>query len=235
MSKNDAELQQAVLDELRWDPRVNAAHIGITALAGVVTLTGDVESYAEKHAAGIAAGRVPGVRGLADKLVVRLPVESERSDADIAAAALGRLFWDVIVPPDRVQVEVEDGWVTLTGELAGHHQREAAEADIRSLHGVVGVSKRLTLKAKVDTANLSDDITYALHRFWMFNSQNIGVRAEGGRITLSGTVHSWADRQKCADTAWAAPGATNVQNDIVVTLLPGDASGVRAEGHLAAE
>jgi osmotically-inducible protein OsmY len=233
MSENDVQLQQAVLDELRWEPRVKAAHIGVSAEAGVVTLVGDVESYAEKHAAGIAAGHVRGVRGLADELVVRLPVESERSDADIAAAALGRLFWDVAVPRDRVLVEVEDGWVTLTGELDGHHQREAVEQDIRGLHGVVGVSNRIVLKAKVDTANLSDDITYALHRFWMFNPQTIGVRAEGGRITLTGTVHCWADRQKCADTAWAAPGATHVQNDIVVALQ-GEQSAALAQAHSVA-
>ncbi len=218
MSNDDAELQQSVLDELRWQPRVQAAHIGVTAEAGVVTLTGDVASFAEKHAAVQAAGSVRGVRALAEELVVRLPIESVRSDADIAGAAISRLFWDVAVPQNRVLVVVEQGWVTLTGELDGHHQREAAEDDIRGLHGVVGLSNRITLKAQVNTANLSDDITYALHRFWMFNPKTIGVTAEGGRIRLSGTVHSWLDRQKCAETAWAAPGATHVENDIVVVV-----------------
>ncbi len=219
MSNDDAELQQAVLDELRWEPRVDAAQIGVVAKAGVVTLTGEVASFAEKHVAEQAAGRARGVLALAEEMIVRLPVESERSDADIAGAAIGRLFWDVAVPKDRVLVEVEQGWVTLTGELDGQHQREAAAADIRSLHGVVGLSNRITLKANVDTANLHDDIAYALHRFWLFNPKTIAVSAEGGRIRLTGTVHSWQDRQKCEDTAWAAPGATHVQNDIVVVTL----------------
>lgn len=216
MSDDDAGLQQAVMDELRWEPRVDAAHIGVTARAGVVTLTGNVACFAQKQAAELAAGRVRGVRALAEDLIVRLPVESERSDADIAAAAISRLFWDVSVPQNRVLVEVDEGWVTLTGELDGHHQREAAAADIRGLHGVVGLSNRITLRANVDTANLSDDITYALHRFWLFNPKTIGVTASGGRITLTGTVHSWRDRQTCAETAWAAPGAIHVQNDITV-------------------
>ncbi len=216
MSDDDAELQQAVLDELRWEPRVEAAHIGVTAKAGVVTLTGEVASFAEKQVAERTAGRARGVLALAEDLIVRLPVESERSDADIAGAAIGRLFWDVAIPKDRVLVEVEQGWVTLTGELDGQHQREAAADDIRGLYGVVGLSNRITLKAKVDAANLHDAIRYALHRFWLFNPKTVGVSAEGGRIRLTGIVHSWQDRQKCADTAWAAPGATHVQNDIVV-------------------
>ncbi len=213
---SDSILQQAVLAELAWEPSVVAAHVGVIARAGVITLTGHVESFAEKHAAEAAAGRVKGVRAVAEELVVRLPFESERNDEDIAEAAISRLSWNVSVPRDRVAVRVEGGWITLTGELDWNYQRSAAEQDMRGLLGVVGVSNQTTLRPRVDTANLSDDITHALHRSWFFDSKLIGVTADGGRVRLTGTVHSWRERQVAAATAWAAPGATEVENDIAV-------------------
>jgi osmotically-inducible protein OsmY len=213
---NDIQLQQAVLAELKWEPSVTAAHIGVTAKGGVVALTGHVESYVEKHAAETAAGRVKGVKAVAEEIEVRLPFETKRGDEDIAAAALSRLSWDVSIPRDAVKVKVEKGWITLTGEVDWHYQTQAAEQDVRGLFGVVGVSNQTTIKPKINVSNLSDDITHALHRSVFFDPKEVTVSARGGSITLTGTVHSWHDRQVAASTAWAAPGATAVVNEIAI-------------------
>ncbi len=212
----DSQLQQSVLDEFTWEPSVTAGHIGVTANAGVVTLSGHVDSYAKKHAAETAARRVKGVRAVAEEIEVRLPFETKRSDEEIAAAAIERLSWNVSVPKDSVQVKVEQGWVTLTGQVDWWYQKDAAEHDIRPLLGVVGVSNLATIKPRVNTAGLSDNITHALHRSWFFDPEEVHVRAEGGKVVLTGTVHSFHEREVAAQTAWAAPGATMVENDLAV-------------------
>jgi len=213
---HDSDLQQAVLAELKWEPSVTAAHIGVTANAGIVTLTGHVENFSEKHLAEIAVRRVKGVKAVAEELEVRLPFDRKRSDDDIAAAALERLAWDASVPQDRFTVLVENGWVTLSGKADWNYQKIAAEQGVAALLGVVGVSNQILIKPKVDTLSLSDDITHALHRSWFFDGDNIKVSAVGGRVRLTGTVHSAHERQTAAATAWAAPGSTDVENDIVV-------------------
>lgn len=213
---NDRQLQESVLSELSWEPSVTAAHIGVTARAGVVSLTGHVASFLEKHTAEMAARRVKGVKAVAEDIEVRLPFDDKRGDDDIAAAAIERLSWDVSVPRDSVKVSVDAGWVTLIGAVDWNYQKEAAEQDIRSLFGVVGLSNQLTIAARVNTANLSDDITHALHRSWFFDPKTIAVNADGGDVRLTGTVHTWHDRQVAGATAWAAPGATMVTNDITI-------------------
>ena len=212
----DSKLQQAVLAELEWEPSVNPAHIGVTANAGVVTLTGHVEDYTQKHAAEAAAGRVKGVKAVAEELEVKLPFDVRRDDEAIAAAAVDRLGWDVSVPRDAVKVRVEHGWVTLSGEVDWWFQGQAAEQAVKHLMGVVGVSNATAIKPSVDTATLSDDITHALHRSWFFDPKTVQVTAERGQVRLTGTVHSQHDRQLAAETAWAAQGATGVQNLITV-------------------
>jgi osmotically-inducible protein OsmY len=212
----DNQLQNAVLAELKWEPSITAAHIGVTAENGTVTLTGHVQSYAQKHAAEMATGRVKGVRAVAEEIEVRLPFEIKRDDADIATAAVDRLAWDASMPRDAVKVKVEKGWLTLTGEVDGFFQKEAAEREVRSLMGVLGVSNQMTIKPRVDTAHLDNAIQDALHRSWLFGEDNVHVTAQGGRVTLTGTVGSWQERQTAASAAWAAPGATSVENDLIV-------------------
>jgi hypothetical protein len=162
----DTHLQLEVIAELDWEPSITSAHIGVAANAGVITLTGQVESYAEKHAAEVAARRVKGVVGVAQEIKVQVPFERERGDDQIAEAVLDRLAWDVSVPSDSVQVLVEQGWVTLTGAVEKHYQRKAAEQNVRRLQGVAGVSNQISIKPGVNTANISNDITCALHRSW---------------------------------------------------------------------
>jgi len=212
---HDSDLQQAVLSELGWEPSVTAAHIGVAASAGVVTLTGHVRNYAEKHAAETAAARVKGVKAVAEELEIRLDAGTSRGDEAIAAAAVDRLAWDVSVPYDSVKVKVEKGWITLSGQVDWRYQKEAAEQDVRRLFGVVGVTNQTTIKPTVDTRNISDDIKHALNRSWL-EAKTVHVSAEGGRIKLTGTVHSMHDRLMASDAAWAAPGATHVENDIAV-------------------
>ncbi len=190
---DDHQLQRSVQAELDWDPSVATAHIGVTASDGVVTLTGHVGSFAEKHAAETAARRVKHVKAVAEEIEVRLPFETKRGDDEIAAAAVARMAWDVTIPPDAVRVTVENGWLTLTGEVDAHYQRMAAEEDLRPLMGVVGISNQTTIKPKVDTTNVSDDIMHALHRSWFFDPETIHVSAEGGNVCLRGNVHSLHD------------------------------------------
>ena len=191
---NDTHLQLEVIAELNWEPSVTAAHIGVAAGAGVITLTGEVESYVEKHAAEITARRVKGVIGIAQEIKVQLPFERERSDDQIAEAVLDRLAWDVSVPSDFVQVTVDQGWVMLSGVVDHYFQRQAAEQNVRRLQGVVGVSNQIAIKPQVNTANISNDISCALHRSWFPDPDAITVTAERGKVRLTGNVHSWHAR-----------------------------------------
>ena len=213
---NDNQLQQAVQAELRWEPSVTAAHIGVTAHGGVVTLTGHVETYPEKHAAEMAATRVKGVKAVAEELEVRLPFETKRSDEAIAGAAIERLSWDVSIPKDAVHVKVEKGWVTLSGQVDYYYQKNAPEQDIRRLIGVIGVSNQITIAPKANAGDISDDIMHALHRSWFFDPQTIQVSAIGGHVKLTGTASSAHDKEVAASTAWMAPGVTSVQNELAV-------------------
>ncbi len=213
---HDDKLQKAVLAELKWEPSITAAHIGVTAENGTVTLTGHVSSYGQKHAAEMAAGRVKGVKAVAEEIEIRLPFEIKRDDADIATAAVNRLAWDTNTVHDTVKVKVEKGWVTLTGEVEWHYMKEAAVREVRNLMGVIGVSNQISIKPRVNTENLQDDIQHALHRSIFFQPENVHVSAEGGNVKLTGTVGSWTERRTAASTAWAARGATTVENDLVV-------------------
>ncbi len=211
----DRQLQEAVLAEFLWEPSVTAAHVGVTADNGVVTLTGHVPSYLEKSAAEQAAARVRGVKAIAEEIEVRLPVQTERSDEDIARAAVDRIAWEVSIPADAVKIKVQQGWITLTGEVDWHYQRDAAESVIRGLRGVVGISNETTVRPRVNVVNIEHDIGTALHRSW-FDPSTIEVSAIGGRVTLNGSVHTPGEKWKAATTAWGSPGTTEVDNELIV-------------------
>jgi osmotically-inducible protein OsmY len=212
----DSQLQQAVLAELNWQPGVGAGHIGVTAENGIVTLTGHVENYPHKHAAELAARRVKGVLAVADEITVELPVNTGKTDAEIAAAAIERLAWNVSLPRDGIQVGVADGWVTLTGAVEWYYQSLDAVQEIHALRGVVGVSNEIAIKPRLNCDHVARDISFALNRAWFVDKETITVTAEGGEICLTGTVHSPQERELAALTAWSAPGVTAVRNDLVV-------------------
>lgn len=211
----DRQLQEAVLAEFLWEPSVTAAHIGVTAHDGVITLTGHVPSYIEKSAAERAAARVRGVKAVAQEIEVQLPVETQRSDENIALAAIDRIGWEASVPVDAVKVKVEGGWITLTGEVEWHYQRDSAENVVRGLRGVVGITNMTTVRMRPNVVNIGHDIGTALHRSW-FDPSTIDVSAIGGKVTLRGTVHTPADKWKAATTAWGSPGTVDVENDLIV-------------------
>jgi osmotically-inducible protein OsmY len=212
----DSELKKVVLDELSWEPSVDAAHIGVTAKDGVITLTGRVDNYSHKAGAEQAASRVKGVRAVVEEIEVKLPYDVKRSDEDIAAAAIDRLGWNSTIPDGAIQVKVEKGWVTLAGAVDWQFEKEAAEQDIGALSGVVGVSNQVLVKPTVSASSVKDDIEQALHRSWYYDPDSIQVDALGGKIRLTGNVTTWNARRLAGMTAWSAPGATSVDNAITV-------------------
>lgn len=215
--KSNSELQQDVIDELRWDPSTRDCEIGVAAKDGVVTLSGEVVSYAQKLAAEAAAERVAGVRALAEDLKVKLPSSMERGDTDLAHACLNALKWDVDVPEEGLQLKVENGWVTIEGSVGTHFQRQAAERAVRYLTGVKGIINHALVKPSgASVTEVGRKIKAALHRSAELDASRIQVEAHDGRVTLRGTVRSWAERTDAERAAWSAPGVTAIDDQIVV-------------------
>lgn len=217
--KSNSELQRDVADELRWQSSVREAEIGVAAKDGVVTLTGTVDSFAQKLAAEKAAKAVMGVRAVAEELVVKLPFSSKRTDTEIAHAAVNALRWNTEVPADRLKVIVEGGWVTLSGEVDYQFQKSAADEIVRCLTGVTGMSNAITVKhAQASAVEVSDEIRKALKRSATVDADRITVTSKEGKVVLSGTVRSWAERVDAEDAAWSAPGVFVVDDRIAVSV-----------------
>lgn len=214
--KTDAQLKKDVTAELEWDPSINASHVGVAAADGVVTLTGHLNTYAEKYAIERAVQRVQGVKAVALELDVVLEPGHKRSDSEIANAVESALQWHTLVPAERIQVKVEKGWVTLKGEVDWEYQRQNAEKAVRPLTGVVGLSNAITLKPSVTPTKVADRIRDALARHAEREARHIEVMASGSAVTLRGTVDSWAERNAAFGAAWSAPGVLSVVNEIRV-------------------
>lgn len=214
--KTDSELKKDVQSELMWDPLVPEAKVGVSVTEGVVTLTGHLDTYAEKVAARRAAERVGGVKAVAVELDVVPLGPHQRSDTEIALAAEHALGWSTSVPLNRVKVAVEKGWVTLAGELDWNFQRRAVERMIRPLKGVVGITDNIQLKTMPIPANLKERIQDALTRQAMREARRIELLVDGSEVTLRGHVHSWAERNAAEGATWSAPGVSQVVNLLVV-------------------
>ena len=215
--KTDTELQQDVMNELKWEPIVRAVEIGVAVKDGVVTLSGYVDSYVKKWAAERAAARVFGVRAVAEEIQVRLPGSLKRSDEDLAGAVANVLEWNVLVPHDRVKVQVQDGLVTLSGEVDWWYQKNAAEEAVRYLMGVVLFNNQIKIKPPVKPLDVKGKIESAFRRNALLDSRRVTVETRGGWVILSGSVRNWAERAEAQWTAWAAPGVSEVENNIIIS------------------
>lgn len=214
--KTDVQLQQDVMAELQWEPAVHAAQIGVEVHKGVVTLAGEVSSYTEKWQAERAAQRVRGVQALAVTMTVKLSELGRRSDADIAQAAKNLLGWSSALPPDAVQVLVEEGWLTLSGDVAWQYQRQDAADLLRHLPGVTGISNQIAIRPALSASAVQADIEAAIARRASGYVRSIDVVVQGADVTLNGTVHSWAERDLATRTAWSSPGVRTVADHLIL-------------------
>ncbi|MCU0494149.1 MAG: BON domain-containing protein [Chloroflexaceae bacterium] len=214
--KNDLTLQRDVLEELSWEPKVEAANIGVTVHNGIVTLTGQVKSLAEKMAAEQVAGCVDGVQTLVNDIDVQLANGALPTDPELAAAIRAALVWDVIVPEERIQVMVSEGWVKLSGEVDSYHQKEAAERIIHGLKGIRGVTNFIMIKPHLKPTEIKSRIESAFLRNATIDANQVTVEIHGTMVVLRGSVRSWAERKAAEQAAWAAPGVVVVDNKIQV-------------------
>jgi osmotically-inducible protein OsmY len=211
--KTDAQVQKDVVTELAWEPSVEAARIGVMVKDGVVTLVGHVNSLAQSWEAECAARRVQGVRALAMEIDVTLPGASQRDDADIARLARSVLEWTTFLPRDCVKVLVEGGWVTLTGQLEWEYQRRGAVDTVRHLMGVEGVIDQISVKPLAPSGAIRANIEAALKRLAL---PGIAVEVRGGDVSLTGTVHTWSERDMANHSAWGTPGVRDVVDNVAV-------------------
>jgi osmotically-inducible protein OsmY len=218
--RTDEDIQRDVIEELKWDARVQPNEVGVAVKNGIVTLTGWVDSFIKRWAAEDAALRVRGVQAVVNEIEVRLPTSAERTDEDLAAAIIRALEWDAMIPPDGVKVTVSRGWVTLRGQVEWGFQRVDAERVARRVTGVRGVTNLITVKSRTTLApeELKRRIEEALVRSAETDARRINVEVDGNKVILTGTVRSWAERQEAERVAWSAPGVIAVENRIKVSL-----------------
>lgn len=216
--KSDSQLQRDIFDEMRWDPQVGRAEIAVAVKDGVVTLNGAVGTYSQKVAAERAAERVSGVKAVADDLQVHLQGSGMRTDTEIAHAAVNALTWDTEVPDDQVIVKIENGWITLDGSVPYRFQSDAAERAVRFLFGVKGVINLIHVTPPVSTYEVKSKIEEAFKRSASIDSKQITVESLDGKVTLKGTVRSWAERRDAERAAWSAPGVKQVEDRILVSV-----------------
>jgi len=214
--KTDSQLHRDVLDALSFEPSLNATSIGIAVKEGVVTLTGVVTSYAERWTAERVCATVAGVRGIAENLQVILPQRQKRTDTEIAHAVLSAFKWDVNVPNERLRVKVREGWITLMGDVDWKFQRNHAESAARFITGVRGVTNLIQVKPTITPKDVRARIEQAFNRQARINSSQVQVDVQGSKVTLSGTVMAYTEREEAEDAAWSAAGVTEVTNEIQI-------------------
>lgn len=211
---NDQEIRQDIIDELAFEPVIDAANIGVTVNNGVATLSGHVSSYLQKIAAERAAWRVKGVKGLAQEITVQLAPDGKWDDGEIAERALSILSWSSVVPKDAVRVKVTDGWITLSGQVNWNFQRNAAESDVHRLSGVTGVTNDIKLIPEVEASDIKSRITDALKRHAEVEAARIYIDVHGDKVAISGVVDDWSERQAVKRAVWSTLGVRAVEDNL---------------------
>jgi osmotically-inducible protein OsmY len=215
--KTDEEIQRDVLAELKWDARVLPNEIGVSVKNGVVLLTGHVDSFYKKWAAEEAARRVRGCVAVANDLEVKLPSSAERTDDEIARAAVNAIELDTLLGSKNLHITVSNGWITVRGEVEWNYQKAHAERLLRHLWGVKGVSNLITIKARPTPEEIKSKIENALVRSAELDAERISVEVQGSKAILKCKVRSWAEREEAERTAWVAPGITQVEDHLQVS------------------
>jgi osmotically-inducible protein OsmY len=216
MIRKDKDLRLDVLDELEWEPSIDAAAIGVAVYDGIVTLSGAVHSFTERLAAERATQRVHGVKAVANDLEVRLPGTHERTDSEIAAAAVSVLSWKPSVPTGRVKVAVNKGWITLDGDVDWNYQKRAASEAVHRLVGVRGVHNLIAVKPYASASDVKSRVEAAFRRSAQLDAPAVRAETPDGKVTLHGKAHFWWERKEALRTAWAVPGTTQVENLITI-------------------
>ena len=216
--KTDSEIQKDVMDELKWEPMLNASEIGVAVKNGVVTLSGTVNSFAKKTAAEEAAKKIGGVKAVAEDIEVVLTSGGKRTDALIAEAVVNALKWNSSVPDEKIRIGVENGWVTLEGEVEWEFQRQAAKTAVADLTGVRGISNLIKLSGIAKPADIKNRIASAFQRHASLDSDKISISVDGSKVTLSGKVRSLAEKRDAENAAWLAPGVNKVENKLEVDV-----------------
>ena len=216
LAKTDSEIEQDVKDELTWDPDIDATDIAVSVKKGVVALTGFVKSFTDKYEAEAAAKRVAGVIAVANDIEVRLPSIDARPDPEIARDAVAALKSQLPFSFEKIKVIAKNGWLTLEGQVEWQYQRSTAESAVRRIQGVKGVTNSITLRPTAEPSEIKRKIQDAFKRNAEVDANHIMVEADGSVVTLKGTVRSWMEREEAERAAWAAPGVTNVVDQISV-------------------
>ncbi|MBI4947271.1 MAG: BON domain-containing protein [Bacteroidetes bacterium] len=214
--KTDPEIQKNVMEELRWEPLLNAAEIGVAVKNGVVTLSGTVDRYLKKREAEKATKRVAGVKAVAEDIEVKISDAFRKTDAEIADAVLNALKWHSSIQDEKIKVTVEDGWVTLEGEAQWEFQRSSARSSVENLIGVKGISNNIKIVSRVVLKEVKQKITSAFHRSATIDADKINIETAAGKVILTGKVNSWSEKRDAENAAWACPGVDRVDNKLEV-------------------
>ncbi len=214
--KTDLHLQSDIMEELKWDPRLNAAEIGVAVKTGIVILSGQVDSYSKKLLAEEAARRVKDVKGIVENITVQLSGSSQRSDADLAFAALNALKWHNAIPDKQIIVDVEKGWLTLEGTVDWQFQKDAALNAVKDITGLKGITNQITINPRINVPLIRESIREALERSADIEAERIIIETSGNKIILRGKARSWGERNEVERAVWCAPGVMEVEDDLII-------------------